>query len=149
MLKIDLSRAFRQLKVDPADYPLLCLQWEDGYYADSAYAFGHRTGSMGCSRLTDLLRYTHAKSGFYLMSYIDDLLGVEVPSKAQLSYDSMLHLLKRLNIPVSESKLCPPATEVNCLGIIVNSITGTMSIPQGKMEEIVNKCKTFVQKDQF
>ena len=29
MLKIDLSRAFRQLKVDPEDYPLLCLEWQE------------------------------------------------------------------------------------------------------------------------
>ena len=37
MLKIDLSWAFHQLKVDPADFPLL----------------GHRTGAMGCTRLSD------------------------------------------------------------------------------------------------
>ena len=41
MLKIELPRAFRQLKVDPADYPLLCLQWQDSYYLDTAFAFGH------------------------------------------------------------------------------------------------------------
>ena len=49
MTKIDLSRAFRQLKVDPRDYPLLCLHWQNAYYLDTAYAFGHRTGAMGCS----------------------------------------------------------------------------------------------------
>ena len=32
MYKIDLARAFRQLPVDPCDYPLLCLQWENQYY---------------------------------------------------------------------------------------------------------------------
>ena len=49
MHKIDLSRAFRQLRVDPCDFPLLCLEWQDHYYVDASYAFGHRTGSMACS----------------------------------------------------------------------------------------------------
>ena len=108
MHKINLSRAFRQLKVDPADYPLLCLLWQGEYYVDGSYAFGHRTGAMGCSRLTDLLRYVHAKQGYYLMSYIDDLLGVEVGCKAQESSDTMCKLLQDLNIPTSPAKLTPP-----------------------------------------
>ena len=83
MHKIDLSRAFRQLKVDPADYPLLCLLWQGEYCVDGSYVFGHHT--MGCSRLKDFLRDIHAKQGYYLMSYIDDLLGAEVGCKAQES----------------------------------------------------------------
>ena len=88
MHKINLSRAFRQLKVDPADYPLLCLQRQEEYYV----AFGHRTGAMGCSRLTDFLRYVHSKHGYYLMSYIDDLLGEEVGSKSKKSFNTMCRL---------------------------------------------------------
>ena len=30
--KIDLSRAFRQLPVDPHDYNLLCLKWKNSYF---------------------------------------------------------------------------------------------------------------------
>ena len=47
MHKIDLSRAFRQLKVDPFDYPLLCSEWQGLYYVDGSYAFGHRTVQWG------------------------------------------------------------------------------------------------------
>ena len=36
MLKIDFSRAFRQLKVDPADFLLFCLHWKDAYYVDGS-----------------------------------------------------------------------------------------------------------------
>ena len=118
--KIDLSRAFRQLKVDPCDYPLLCLEWQNQYYVDASYAFGHRTGSMGCSRLSDFLRYLHEKQGFYIMSYIDDLLWAELPSKAGNSFKYMVELLKELNIPISESKLTAPTTVITCLGIEVN-----------------------------
>ena len=114
MHKIDLSRAFRQLKVDPADYHLLCLYWDGDYFVEGSFVFCHRTGVMGCTRLSHFLRYVHGRKGFYLMSYIDDLLGAENGSKAQESFDTMHKLLKDLNIPISEEKLThtppPPPT---------------------------------------
>ena len=149
MHKIDLSRAFRQLKVDPADYPLLCLFWQGNYYVDGSYAFGHRTGAMGCSRLTDFLRYVHSKQGYYLMSYIDDLLGAEVGDKAQKSFDTMCTLLRDLNIPTSPAKLTPPTTRIICLGIEIDSVKASMSIPENKLEEILLACKNFKKLTQF
>ena len=111
MHKSDLSHAFRQLKVDPAYYPLLCLQWIEEYCIDtferSLYTFDHRTEAMGCSRLTDFLRYVHLKHGYYLMSYIDDLLGSKGGSNAQKSFNTMCKLLQDLNIPISPVKLTP------------------------------------------
>ena len=35
LYKIDLSRAFCQLRIDPMDYNLLCLKWGDSYYSDA------------------------------------------------------------------------------------------------------------------
>ena len=149
MHKIDLSRAFRQLKVDPCDYLLLCLEWQSQYYVDASYAFGHCTGSMGCSRLSDFLRYLHAKQGIYTMSYIDDLLGAELPSKAENSFKYMVKLLRDLNIPISESKLTAPTTVITCLGIEVNSVKATLSIPNDKLKDILQECQLFKQRTQF
>ena len=59
--KIDLSRAFRQLSFDPYDYNLLCLKWKEGYYSDLFCPFGHRSGSMACTRLSDFFRYLMQK----------------------------------------------------------------------------------------
>ena len=146
MLKIDLSRAFRQLKVDPADYPLLCLKWKNSYYLDRTYAFGHRMGSMGCSRLSDFIRYLHSQNGFYLLSYVDDLLGAEIPSREQASYDTLYQLLQDLNIPVSRSKLCPPSTKITCLGIDIDSVE---AIPEQKLQQILENCKDFLKLKKF
>ena len=149
MFKIDLSRAFRQLKVDPADYPLLCLEWQDSFYLDTCYAMGHRTGSMGCSRLSDFLGYLHSKNGFYLLCYIDDLLGAEIPSRAQNSYNTLFNLLQDLRIPVSKAKLCSPSTSIVCLGIQIDSARTTMSIPDQKLQDILDTCSDFVKFKRF
>ena len=45
--KIDLSRAFRQLKVDPLDYPLLCLEWQGLYYVDGSYSLAIERAQWG------------------------------------------------------------------------------------------------------
>ena len=57
LYKTDLSRAFRQLRIDPSDFNLLCLQWKGSYYSDQYCPFGHRSGSMGMTQLTDFFRF--------------------------------------------------------------------------------------------
>ena len=83
------------------------------------------------------------------MSYVDDLLGAEVPSKAHESFNAMRQLLEDLNIPISESKLTPPTTNINCLGIEVDSIKATLSIPSENLKEIVTECQQFKDKKSF
>ena len=45
MFKIDISRAFCQLKVDPGDIDLLGLK-QEGYFIDQSVPFGYRHGSI-------------------------------------------------------------------------------------------------------
>lgn len=73
MFKIDLSRAFRQLRVDPADFNLLCLKWGGNYYSDGYYPFGHVSGSMACTRLSSFFRYLMFKKKYDIVSYVDDM----------------------------------------------------------------------------
>ena len=44
LYKIDISRAFRHVKIDPRDYFLLGLRHQD-YYLDTCLPFGYRNGS--------------------------------------------------------------------------------------------------------
>ena len=43
--KIDISRAFRQIKVDLGDIDLLGFKFQNGYFLDLSVAFGYRNGS--------------------------------------------------------------------------------------------------------
>ena len=140
MHKIDLYHAIRQLKVDQAYYLPLCLEWQDQYFIHICYSFGHTSGSMGCTLLTDFLRYTHTKKVYHLLSYIDDLLVVEIPSRAERSYNEMVTLLTDLNIHISPAKLNPPSTKISCLGIDTDSANATLSAPEAKLKEIISFC---------
>ena len=80
--KIDLSRAFRQIPIDPYDYNLLCLKWKGAYFCDLMCLFGKKIGSSICSRLTNLFRYLAYKNGHITFTYVDEVVGMSLPSKA-------------------------------------------------------------------
>ena len=71
IFKVDVSRAFRHLNVDPRDYDLLGLQW-DGTYIDTRIPFGSRHGSQFMQRASDVI------------NYIDDFWGVRHPRRCAM-----------------------------------------------------------------
>ena len=75
---------------------------------------------------------------------------MELPSKANSSFEFMVKLLKDLNIPMSQSKLTPPTTKIMCLGIDVDSVQATLSIPPSpKLVEILEECVKFKKRTRF
>ena len=143
--KIDLSRAFRQLRIDPYDYNLLALKWGSHYFADTFCPFRHRSGSMMCSHLSDFFRYIMFKQSYIVYIYVDDILGLGIELQAHEAFRYLLGILKDLGFPISQSKLVAPTTRCNCLGIIVDTKERTLSIPHQKLKEILAKCERTIR----
>ena len=133
--KIDVSRAFRHLPIDPFDYDLLGLEW-DGFYINKNLAFGTRHGSQFFQRTSDAVRYIMRRRGFDVIAYIDDYLGFGVPSIAEQSFNTLYNILTDLGLTISQKKLVRPSTQAVCLGILVNTVEGTLSIPDDKLNQI-------------
>ena len=147
MYKIDISRAFRHIKVDPADIDLLGIQFQDKYFLDRLVAFGFRHGSLIFQRCTDAIRYIMTQNGFpNLFNYIDDLIYTGLPSEIHSSFKFLKELLLELGLDISLKKLVPPSTSVICLGILVDSITKAVSIPADKLQEIIQLCAYWTTK---
>ena len=51
----------------------------------------------------------------------------------------LMSAFKRLDIPVAQDKLVGPATELPYLGIEINTINFTVSIPQDKVDELMEQ----------
>ena len=114
MYKIDVTRAFRHIRVDPGDYDLLGLHWH-GHYIDTCVPFGMRHGSQIFQRLSDAVRFMIRRRGFTVIDYIDDFVGI-----AHESYVTLLELMARLGLSVSEKKLVSPSTRAVCLGVLID-----------------------------
>ena len=135
--KRDLRHAYRQIPVDPRDYKYLGYYWNDSLYFDTALAMGQRNAAMACSRATKAVMYMHAQDGFAGTSYLDDLIGVEDPCSSEVAYLSLGDLLTELGLGENFSKACGPATTQIVLGILIDTVNMTASVPSDKLEEIV------------
>ena len=107
LYKIDPSRAFRHIKLDPKDYNLLGL-FLDGIYYDSCLPFGFKHGSGIFQRISDAVRYIMYKFGFQVTNYIDDIIGHSVSSKANDSFQTLYKLLSDLGFEISAKKIVTP-----------------------------------------
>ena len=145
IFKVYISRAFRHVKVDPRDYPLLGLSL-DSHYFDTCVPFGYRHGSAIFQRLTDAIRYIMATKNYHITNYIDDLVGNATVSKANAAFECLCDLLVDLGFEVSKKKLVRPATTCICLGVEINTREFTVSIPEEKLREIINLCKSWLGK---
>ena len=88
-----------------------------------------------------------AQHGFHhLHNYIDDLIYTGLPSEIHRSYEFLTQLLADLGLDISFKKLVPPSTSVTCLGIQIDTIQRTISIPHSKLQEIVKLCQTWASK---
>ena len=70
IFKVDISRAFRNVRIDPADAIHLGIKWDNKYYIDQSLAFGAVHGTAIFERITDFVRFLMAKAGFQIHNYI-------------------------------------------------------------------------------
>ena len=132
LFKIDISRAFRQIKIDPGDIDLLGMKFQGQYFIDLLVAFGYRHGSKIFQRCTDAF-----------FNYIDDLVYTGLPSNIHQAFHFLKHLLADLGLDISYKKLVPPDMAVTCLGILINTIDKTIAIPANKLQEITAICNNW------
>ena len=107
LYKIDLSRAFRHVKINPKDYNLLGL-YQDNLYFDLCLPFGFKHGSAILQQISDAVRFIMQKSGYQgyqVMNYIDEIIGHSVCSKANQSFDTLKALLGELGFDISQRKI--------------------------------------------
>ena len=135
--KRDLRHAYRQIPVDPSDYQYLGYYWEDDLYFDTVLAMGQRNAAMACTRTTNAVMYMHQVDGYAGTNYLDDLIGVAAADVGDQAYDSLGQLLEYLGLFENLEKACPPACVQLVLGVVVNTIDGTISVPNDRLTEII------------
>ena len=146
LYKIDLSRAFRHVKIDPKDYNLLGLQFSNEIFYDSCLPFGFKHGSAIFQRISDSIRYIMNSLGFTVTNYIDDIIGHSVISQASESFQTLFKILTELGFDISQKKIVTPCTRVTCLGVDIDTENFTVSIPNSKVTEILHICNTWCSK---
>jgi len=139
LYSVDLARAYRQLRSDPLDWPLLGLHWQGSTYIDIAIPFGIRWGAMACHRTTSALTWVLAQRGFQALNYIDDFAGAESHRhQAQSAFDTLQHVLQDVGVQESEEKAVPPTQCLDWIGINFDTVNMLMQIPQRKIDDALS-----------
>ena len=133
---IDVSRAFRHIKIDPKDYVYLGLKNGD-YFLDSSLPFGFRHGTNFFQRLSDSIRYMASHNhGCDVINYVDDICGFSLPSESHKKFLLVKKFIENLGLDIFLKKLVPPSTKTSCLGVVFDTTNFTMSVPEERLAKI-------------
>jgi hypothetical protein len=141
MFKVDLKDAFRHVRVHPDDVPLLGLFWNGQVIVDLCLPFGLRTAPAIFNRLSKLVAAMAvnlpAMHQCIVVQYLDDF-WVAAPSH-KIAFEAMAHMMvlfNRLGLTVNEGKCVSPTTRLTFLGVELDSVALTASLPDTKLTEI-------------
>ena len=144
IFKRDLKRAYRQIPVDPADTPLLSFQVDGRFYFHRFLPFGGRSCVMCCQRTTKAVVYILECDGILVDVYIDDFFGAEHADIAAIVFQRIVEVFKELNLLAAEEKDVTPTYEMICLGILVNTIHFTLSVPSFRIVELETELNSWL-----
>ena len=139
LYKTDLSRGYRQLRVDPLDWPLLSFRHESSCFMDICPPFGLRSSAMAMQRVSQAIVHLHGRRGFLSRAYIDDFGGVEGNKpRATEALGALQGIMDGLGVVQAAAKICPPSQVMVWLGIFFDTKEMYMAIPHDKLLEIMS-----------
>ena len=90
LFKVDVSTAFKHIRIDPGEIDLLGIQ-HDNAYIDTFLAFGFCHGFTIFQHCSDAIHHTMHQHGFpHLWNYIDDLIYTDLPFQMYPAYQLLL-----------------------------------------------------------
>lgn len=139
LAKLDIKSAFRIVPVHPADRLLLGMQWNGYWYADAVLPFGLRSAPKLFNVIADAVQFVALSQGVqHVTHYLNDyiVLGSADTSQCERDLKILVNVCECLGVPLAEEKMEGPATRLEILGIIVDSETMQLSLPENKLEEL-------------
>ena len=145
LAKIDLKSAYRSVPVHPSNYAGTGLKWKFKgskvkftYFVDTRLMFGGKKAPEIFNRLTQAVRRIMARKGFNaIVVYLDDFLIIgESQLACRAAFETLLSLLSNLGFQINWSKVVWPAQRLVFLGVLLDTVECTMSLPEEKLEAL-------------
>ena len=146
LAKIDIESAYHLVPVHPDDRHLLGIQWMGNVYCDGRLPFGLRSSAKLFNAVADALEWIIRERGVHhITHYLDDfvVLGGPASSECADSLATMTRACADLSVPLAEEKSNGPASVITFLGILVDTIKGSISLPPPKLERLHQELHTW------
>ena len=103
MAAIDVSSAYRNFRVCPADWPLLCIHYKTHTFMETALPFGARSSSYSMQQVACFVVRALERRGANALMYLDDLFIVQQNKRsATKHYEAAVELLEDLGLPIAK-----------------------------------------------
>ena len=158
MGKIDLEDAFKHIIVRPDDWELLGTTWyhtnDDGsvnkdYYIDTVLPFGAKSSPRLFNNFADALEYAMRVNGVTdIIHYLDDYftIGPRNSMLCESNMNIMLNTCKTIGFGVQHKKVVGPSTEIEFLGIVLDSNLMQMRISNERLENVITDIEELQKK---
>lgn len=147
MWSCDLSQAYQQMRICPLNWCLLGIMVDGKYYIDLCPSSGCRPSGAACQCMMLAVCWIMHQHGFNALVYIDDIVGIEATQeRAREAYAFFLALCDKLGLVLAPDKCVAPTTCLQWLGIILDSIMFTLTMPTQKLQEVFNTCTMWLNR---
>ena len=146
LAKSDLSNAFQHVLVQPRHWHKLGFKWQGKYYAHACLPFGCRSAPYWFDVMARGLEYMAKTRGSSPLTwhYLDDTVTCSATRQScQQSIDIFNTTAKLAGFTLQDSKCTSASQIIEFLGIEINTIEGTLSITQSRMDEIITELKSW------
>jgi len=139
MAKIDIKSAYRLVPVAPCDCHLLGMRWKRNIYVEGMLPFGLRSTQKIFTALADALEWCIVKKGVeFIYHYLDDFKLLGPPDSERCSQN--LHIIQSvcrdLGVPMAREKKAGPTSNIEFLGIIIDTVRQELCLPEDKLERL-------------
>lgn len=150
MAKVDLKSAYRSVAIHPSQYKFTGLKWhftgdkDPTYITDKFLCFGARNAPKIFHRLTQAVRRFMNKRGWTLIAFLDDFLIIADNKEDCLeAYQTLIAMLRQLGFDIAWSKVVDPTQAIVFLGVLLDSLNMSISLPQEKIVKFHNFLREF------
>jgi hypothetical protein len=150
---VDLKDAYRAVPIHASCFPLTGLSWRFAnqdtptYIYDARLPFGAAKSCRIFQSLTDRIVHMMAGRNFKVRGYLDDFLCVEdTVELCQASFECLKELLVNLGFTINPKKVEGPARIMTFLGVSIDCINRTLSLPSDKLIIMKLLCKQWLKK---
>ena len=137
---IDLAAAYRSVNIYPGDTVYHAFRWDLGegqqVYFDRALSFGLRSAPFLFTQIGDYVAGCMNRRGILRVSnYIDDFVVIgDSYHECAENQSILISVVRSLGFNIKWSKVTSPSQETVCLGLLINSVDMSVSLPQAKLD---------------
>ena len=149
MAKIDIRSAYRLIPIHPADRYFLGMIWDDMLYVDGMLPFGLCSAPKIFTAWADALEWCIGQQGVeHIFHYLDDFIVLGPPDSTVCKQylDILERICALLGVPLAAEKKDGPTWRIIFLGIIIDTLTGELSLPKNKLERLLREVDLWAEK---